>query len=129
MPYTLIKTNLKEIKVETTFTELRNKQVINVLSGKVLGNVCDIVMDFRRNCLLGIIVPGSKSFFNIFKCSNEIYIPICNICKIGEDVILVEIIETNSKKKNKNVRVFDFSEISNNEEKTNEETTKNNKNC
>lgn len=95
--------------METTFTELRNKQVINVLSGRMLGNVCDIVIDFRRNCILGLVVPGSKSFFSLFKSSDEIFIPICNICKIGEDVILVEVIETNTKKKNKTVKTFDFS--------------------
>ena len=35
----------------------------------------------------------------------------CNICKIGEDVILVEVIEQNNKKKNKNVKVFDYSAV------------------
>ena len=103
--------------MESSFTELRNKQVINVLSGKLLGNVCDIIIDFKRNCILGLVVPGSKSFLNLFKSCNEIFIPICNICKIGEDVILVEVVETCSKKNQKNVKVFDFSEANNNGEK------------
>ena len=106
--------------METTFSELRNKQVINVLSGRMLGNVCDIVIDFRKNCILGLVVPGSKSIFNVFKSNNEIFVPLCNICKIGEDVILVEVIEQCSKKKNKNVKVFDFS----GEEKENKEEEK-----
>ena len=114
--------------METTFTDLRNKQVINVLSGKLLGNVCDIVIDFKQNCLLGLIVPGNKSFFNIFKCNNEIFIPIYNICKIGEDVILVEVVEACSKKKNKNVKVFDFGSESNQQEsKQKENLQQNNK--
>lgn len=95
--------------METTFSELRQKNVINVLTGRILGNVIDIAFDLRLNCLLGIIVPGSKSFFNIFSCSKQIFVPMSNICKIGEDVILVEVIE-NCKKKKKPVRVFDMGE-------------------
>ena len=106
--------------METTYTEIRTKQVINVLSGRLLGNVCDVVMDLRRNCILGFIVPGSKSFFSFLKSNSEIFIPISNICKIGEDVILVEVIEQCNKKKNKNVRVFDFSRQENVEEKKEE---------
>jgi len=94
--------------METSFTELRNKEVINVLTGRLLGNVCDIILDLRRNCIIGLVVPGCKSFFNIFKPSQEIFIPFNSICKVGEDVILVEVLETPSKKKKQNVRVFDM---------------------
>lgn len=87
--------------METSFTELRNKEVINVLSGRLLGNVNDVILDFRCNSVLGIVVPGSRSFFNFFKPCQEIFIPVCSICKIGEDVILVEIIETQQKKQRK----------------------------
>lgn len=94
--------------METSFTELRNKEVINVLSGRLLGNVCDVVINLNKNCVVGIIVPGEKNFFSFFKPSQEIFIPFQNICKIGEDVILVEAMENiNGKKKNKPVRVFD----------------------
>ena len=109
--------------MEISFTELRNKQVINVLSGRMLGNVCDIVIDFRKNCILGLVVPGSKSFFSFLKPSDEIFVPICNICKIGEDVILVEVVEPCSKKKNKNVKTFEFN---NSEKKEEKENIKNN---
>lgn len=99
--------------METTFTELRNKEVINVLTGRLLGNVCDLVLDLRRNIILGLVVPGSKSFFNFFKCCQEIFIPYSSICKIGEDVILVEVLENSTKKKRKGVKVFDMGENEN----------------
>jgi len=92
--------------MEITFTELRNKEVINVLSGKSLGNICDMVIDLRKNCVIGFIVPGSKSFLNLFGSKQDLFIPFCNICKVGEDVILVEIVETTNKKQ-KPIRVFD----------------------
>lgn len=99
--------------METTFTELRNKEVINVLTGRLLGNVCDLVLDLRRNIILGLVVPGSKSIFNFFKCCQEIFIPYSSICKIGEDVILVEVLENSTKKKRKGVKVFDMGENEN----------------
>ena len=93
--------------METSFTDLRNKQVINVLSGRLLGNVCDIILNLQCNNILGLIVPGTRSAFNFFKPSQEIFIPLSCICKVGEDVILVEIVENFQKKKKGNVRVFE----------------------
>jgi len=96
--------------METSFTDLRNKEVINVLSGRLLGNVNDIIIDCRCNCVIGLMVPGCKSFFSFFKPNQEIFIPMSSVCKIGEDVILVEVIENNHKKKKKPVRIFDASQ-------------------
>ena len=92
--------------METTFTELRNKQVINVLSGKVLGNICDMVIDIRRNCIKGFLLPQSKGFWSLFSSKEELFIPFENICKIGEDVILVEYIEKTTKR-TPPIKVFD----------------------
>lgn len=97
--------------METTFTELRSKEVINALTGKILGNICDVVMDLRCNRILGFVVPGSKNFFSFFKASQEIFIPFSHVCRIGEDIILVEVAEPPTKKqKNKPVRVFEVQE-------------------
>ena len=101
--------------METSFTELRNKEVINVLSGRLLGNVCDVIVDLRRNIVLGLVVPGNKSFFNIFKPCQEIFIPYNSICKVGEDVILVEIVECSTKKKKQNVKTFDMGKCTEND--------------
>lgn len=94
--------------METTFTELRSKEVINALTGKILGNICDVVMDLRCNRILGFVVPGSKNFFSFFKPAQEIFIPFSQVCRIGEDIILVEVAEPTAKRqKNKSVRVFE----------------------
>ncbi len=81
----------KELKVETSFLELRCKQVINVIDGRLLGHIIDVIIDIRSSKILGLVVPGNKGILNIFKSSEEIYIPYCNICKIGQDTILVEL--------------------------------------
>ena len=41
-----------------------------------------------------MVVPANKTFWNVFKGDNEIFIPFSQICKIGEDTILVELYST-----------------------------------
>lgn len=77
--------------METTFSEMRCKQVINVADGSLLGHIVDLVFDIRTSRILGFVVPGCKQGFSLFKPPPEIFIPYCNICKIGEDVVLVEV--------------------------------------
>jgi YlmC/YmxH family sporulation protein len=97
--------------METSFTELRNKEVINVLSGRLLGNINDIIIDLTHNCVLGLVVPNCRSFWNFFRPPQEIFIPYTSICKIGEDVILVEVVETPRKRESaRPVRIFDAGE-------------------
>ena len=73
-----------------SMTDLTNKQVINVCDGKILGYVTDFVVDSCSGRLKAIILPGEGSFFSFKKC-NDIVIPWEKICKIGDEVILVEI--------------------------------------
>ena len=77
--------------METSYLELRNKEVINVVDGSLLGRIIDVVFDIRTSRVLGFIVPGVRCFFNIFKSCPEVFVPYKNICKIGDDVILVEV--------------------------------------
>ena len=77
--------------MELTFCELRIKEVVNVCDGKRLGNIVDMVFDTTCARVTGIVVPGEKSFFSLFKSNNDIFIPYNKIRKIGKDVILVEL--------------------------------------
>jgi|LGOV01.1.fsa_nt_gb YlmC/YmxH family sporulation protein len=77
--------------MQTTFCDLRTKDVINVVDGKCLGHIIDMVFDCKCGKILGLIVPGEDKLFHIFKSNDQIFVPWCNICKIGEDVILVEL--------------------------------------
>jgi len=81
--------------MEMSFCTLKNKDVINITDGKNLGNICDLMFDTCNGKILGIIVPTSKNFFSLFKSNNDIFIPYNRICKIGKDIILVDIIMQN----------------------------------
>ena len=80
-----------ELVCETTFCDLRCKQIINVVDGACLGHAVDIVFDIKCGKILGIIAPGFRRFFFFFRPADDIFIPWRHVCKIGEDVILVEL--------------------------------------
>ncbi len=77
--------------MDTSFLELRCKEVINIVDGKKLGHIIDVVFNLETCRLLGVVVPGEKSLWNVFKSNNELFIAINQIVKIGSDCILVEI--------------------------------------
>ena len=78
--------------MDISFCKLRTKDVINACDGRNLGNITDIIIDSCCGRILGLVVPNCKNFFSIFRTNNEIFIPYNRICKIGKDIILVDII-------------------------------------
>lgn len=58
--------------MEISYCELRNKEVVNVLNGKRLGRIVDLIISSRSCRVLGLVVPGCKKFF---KTKDDIFIP------------------------------------------------------
>ena len=88
--------------MEASFLELKAKQVINTVDGKCLGHISDIIFDVSTACALGFVVPEqSGGFLSLFKGNKDIFIPFDCVCKIGVDVILVELYVEADKKPNK----------------------------
>ena len=108
--------------MEITFCELKSKQVVNVIDGKQLGHINDIVISSHNAKIVGLIVPGYKPKFGFFKNAENLFIPYQNICKIGDDVILVEVYNQNVKVKGLNANNFTQSaSIQNNETSNNQD--------
>lgn len=78
--------------MESSFIELRCKEVVNVCDGRRLGHIVDIVFDLCSGRVIGFVLPGErKQGWNIFKNCDQLFLPFCSIVRIGEDTILVEI--------------------------------------
>lgn len=77
--------------MENSFLELRSKEVINVTDGKRLGHIVDIVFELPSGRIKGLVVPNCNGGFSLFKPAQQSFIPFEQICKIGEDTILVEV--------------------------------------
>ena len=72
--------------MEMSFSELRQKEVINTADGRKLGKICDMVFCYPENKILGFVVPGSRSFGSK---KTDFFIDLKNIVEIGDDVVLV----------------------------------------
>ena len=73
--------------------ELQDKEVINACDCKKLGFIADLVIDEKKGCIEALIVPKSGKFCGFLGDGAEYIIPYKCICKIGPDIILVEIHE------------------------------------
>ena len=69
--------------------ELRNKQVVCVKNGKVLGYISDIALDTKNGTLISLIIYGRPRVFGLFGKSEDIIIPWCDIEVIGPETVRV----------------------------------------
>lgn len=69
--------------------EMRDKQVICIKDGTILGCVCDVEIDTGCGKLIAIVIYGRPKCFGLFGRCEDIIIPWEVIEIIGEDTILV----------------------------------------
>ena len=80
------------------FSQFRCKEVINICDGSRLGYVSDLELDTDCGRVPAIIVPGPCRFFGLFGRDSDYVIPWPCIRRIGEDIILVDVILSNVRK-------------------------------
>ena len=73
------------------FTELFCKEVICVSDGRRLGFVRDARVELPEGKLTALIVPGPGKCFGLLCPREDFVIPWKCICRIGPDIILVDI--------------------------------------
>lgn len=69
--------------------DFKQKEVIDINTGKILGNVVDVQADFNNGEINSIIVAKAGRVFASINSKNNITIPWTSITVIGDDVILV----------------------------------------
>ncbi|NLZ38657.1 MAG: YlmC/YmxH family sporulation protein [Firmicutes bacterium] len=74
-------------------SDLRNRDVINIVDGKRLGVIYDLDLDLENGRIAAIIIPGQGRLFSFFGGAQDYVIPWEKIVKIGVDTILVEVTE------------------------------------
>jgi YlmC/YmxH family sporulation protein len=72
-------------------SELRMKDVINVVDGRRLGLIGDLELDLEQGCIKSVVVPGASRFLGLFGRDRDTVIDWEQIKKVGLDVILVEL--------------------------------------
>lgn len=77
--------------LSVNLNELRQKEVINTRDGRSLGRVVDIEFCVCDGRVTAIVVPGEFCFSAMLRGERTgVIIPWDKICKIGDDVILVD---------------------------------------
>lgn len=71
-------------------SELQNKDIVNIIDGRKIGNIIDINIDMNGK-MEGLVVEKSKFLVSMFSNKDEIEVKWEQIDKIGEDVILVKL--------------------------------------
>ncbi|QZY57159.1 YlmC/YmxH family sporulation protein [Crassaminicella profunda] len=72
-------------------SELRDKEIINMIDGRRLGFVSDIEVNLEKGRIEALIIPGPGRFLGLFGKDNDYIITWKEIKKIGVDIILVEL--------------------------------------
>lgn len=73
------------------FTQLQCKEVICVKDGRRLGYVEDVVVEIPEGNICSIVVPGPCRYLGMVGRVEDYIIPWSSICRIGPDIILVDI--------------------------------------
>ncbi len=71
-------------------SDLQNKDIINILDGKKIGNIIDAKFNISTGNIEKLVIEPAKSLFSLK--NNSLEIDFNKIKKIGEDVILIEYI-------------------------------------
>ena len=82
----------------TKASDLR-KMVIDIKTGKHLGELIDVEVDEESGRITAIVVPGDSKFFGILGAGPDVVIPWTKIKKIGPDCILVEVERSGGEKR------------------------------
>lgn len=70
--------------------ELKDKQIVNVKNGAVIGNVSDLEINTENGAISALIIYGKNHFLGLFGRDNDIVIPWEDIEIIGAETILVK---------------------------------------
>ena len=91
-----------------SLSDLRDKEIINIKTGKKLGYIDDVEINTETASVIAFVLYGRARFFGLFGRDDDLIIKCSEIEVIGEDAILVRLEEeTISPKK----RVFEFQNL------------------
>ncbi len=72
-------------------SDLQNKDIVNLVDGKNIGNIIDVNIDEVTGTIKSLIIEANHNIFAKFNKGLDTEINWQSISKIGEDVILVKV--------------------------------------
>ncbi|WP_077367809.1 YlmC/YmxH family sporulation protein [Anaerosalibacter sp. Marseille-P3206] len=72
-------------------SELKEKEVVNVRDGSIVGIIDDVELDLTAGIVRAIIIPSPGKLFSLFSKNQDFVIEWKDIIKIGTDIILIDL--------------------------------------
>ncbi len=72
-------------------SDLQNKDIVNIMDGKNIGNIIDVKIDETTGNIVSFIIEPNKNLLLFRSRGKDTEIKWNAIAKIGEDVILVKV--------------------------------------
>ena len=88
------------------FSDLHEKEVIDIHSGRRLGYVYDAEFDDAEGRLVSLVTPGKAKLFGLLGREDDYVLPWSSIARVGRDIILVDSKESLSRRKRKKQSFF-----------------------
>ena len=76
--------------MESTVSELRDKEVIDISGGSRFGYVGDVEVDLETGQVKALVVPGRLRLFGLLGREKDRVFHWSSVRRFGEDIILVE---------------------------------------
>lgn len=95
--------------MKCTFTDLRNREVINTATGSRIGFIDDLEIDTETGKINSMIICGRPRMMGLLGKDDDVVISCGDIEKIGVDTVLVRLSAENLYKisKERNSNLFD----------------------
>ena len=77
--------------MSTKFTDLHCKEVICISDGRRLGLIQDVLIQLPNGEVSAIVIPGKCTLGGLGPPKDDYIIPWRSICRIGPDIVLVDI--------------------------------------
>ncbi|MBC7104577.1 MAG: YlmC/YmxH family sporulation protein [Firmicutes bacterium] len=72
-------------------SDLRLREVVNIVDGRRLGTIKDIDIDVENGRITALVLPSPNRLLGLLGRDEELVVPWEKVRKIGLDVILVEV--------------------------------------
>ena len=92
--------------MKCTFSELRNREVINTTDGSRIGYIDDLEIDTDNGRIISLIICGRPRMMGLLGKDDDVIISCSDIVKIGTDTVLAEIKDSSLYKINKSTNEY-----------------------
>lgn len=84
------------------FSTMGGKEIVNLCDGSRLGIIgdSDLLIDEKTGKILSMLIPDDKGFLSFLSSNSLLEIPWSAIKRIGNDMIIIEIQESEKRKFN-----------------------------